>query len=139
MTASPLTDDRGKVCGSVHMARDITARKRAEEELRLSNQRLDLLAETAGQLSVSDSPQEIVDSLCWRVMEFLDCDAFFNFLVVDQKSCSPPSQRLCWHSGGGGASHSVARIRGGGLGGCASPGRLAALSAKISTHRRPPH
>ena len=79
-------DSHGQLLGGFGTVQDITGRKRAEEALRLSNQRLDLLAETAGQLLVSDSPQEIVDSLCWKVMEFLDCDAFFNFLVVDEKA-----------------------------------------------------
>jgi PAS domain S-box-containing protein len=60
---------------------DVTARKQAEEALRHSNRRLDLLAETAGQLLASDSPQRVVDSLCHQVMDFLDCQAFFNFLV----------------------------------------------------------
>lgn len=43
--------------------------------------RLDLLAETAGLLSMSDSPQEVIDALCRKVMNFLDCQAFFNYLV----------------------------------------------------------
>jgi PAS domain S-box-containing protein len=60
---------------------DITARKEAEEALVRSNQRLDLLAETAGRLLAADSPQQVVDALCHKVMDFLDCDLFFNFLV----------------------------------------------------------
>jgi PAS domain S-box-containing protein len=60
---------------------DITARKEAEEALHRSNQRLDLLAETAGKLLAADSPQQVVDALCHKVMDFLDSDLFFNFLV----------------------------------------------------------
>jgi PAS domain S-box-containing protein len=63
------------------VTRDITARKRSDAELRLSNQRLDLLADTAAQLLMSDSPQEVIDSLCRKVLTFLDCQAFFNYLV----------------------------------------------------------
>jgi PAS domain S-box-containing protein len=36
VTATPLTDEQGRVLGSVHMARDITERKRTEEALRES-------------------------------------------------------------------------------------------------------
>ncbi len=52
-----------------------------EEALRKSNQRLDLLAETAGILLESESPQEVIDVLCRKVMALLKCDAFFNYLV----------------------------------------------------------
>jgi len=65
----------------------VTARRHAEEagvELFKSAERLDLLAETAGRLLASDSPQEIVDELCHKVMAFLDCHAFFNFLVDEE-------------------------------------------------------
>ena len=86
VTTSPILDDQGQLFGCVHIARDITERKLAEAAMRLSNQRLDLLAETAGQLLASASPQQVIDSLCRKVMEFLDCDAFFNFLVVDDKA-----------------------------------------------------
>jgi PAS domain S-box-containing protein len=42
VSASPLRDDRGNLLGSVHVARDITDRKRAEEALRRWNEELEL-------------------------------------------------------------------------------------------------
>ena len=65
--------------------RDITERKQAEAALRLSNQRLDLLAESANRLLASEVPQKVVASICPKVMEFLDCDMFFNFLRDEQE------------------------------------------------------
>jgi PAS domain S-box-containing protein len=47
----------------------------------IAQRRVALLAETAGELLRSDSPQAVVNSLCPKVMDFLDCHAFFNFLV----------------------------------------------------------
>ncbi len=61
---------------------DITARKEAEAALHRSNQRLDLMAETAGGLLAAVAPQEVVDTLCRKVMEFLDCDVSLNYLVA---------------------------------------------------------
>jgi len=56
----------------------------AGQHLRKVTQRLDLLANTASRLLESDSPQEIVEELCGKVMEFLECDTFFNFLVDEE-------------------------------------------------------
>ena len=42
VTASPLHDEAGRLTGSVHVAHDITTRKRAEEELRESKELLAL-------------------------------------------------------------------------------------------------
>jgi PAS domain S-box-containing protein len=53
---------------------DVTGNKRAER-------RADLLAETAGELLTTASPQRVVERLCRKVLEYLDCQAFFNFLV----------------------------------------------------------
>jgi two-component system cell cycle sensor histidine kinase/response regulator CckA len=64
----------------------IIKQRRSDEAMRKSNQRLDLLAETASQLLRSDLPQEVVDSLCREVLAFLDCDAYFNYLVDDEKN-----------------------------------------------------
>ncbi|MBI5385428.1 MAG: response regulator [Verrucomicrobia bacterium] len=56
-------------------------RNRTETALRHSNQRLDLLAETAGQLLQTDSPATVVDVLCRKMLGFLDCDVFLNFVA----------------------------------------------------------
>ena len=53
-----------------------------------ADQRARLLAEVASQLLLSSRPQEVVESLCRKVMDHLDCHAFFNFLVDE------PSGRL---------------------------------------------
>lgn len=46
-----------------------------------SERRADLLAETSAQLLTTAAPQTVVDSVCRKVIEFLDCQFFFNFLV----------------------------------------------------------
>jgi two-component system cell cycle sensor histidine kinase/response regulator CckA len=63
----------------------IIKQRRSDEAMRKSNQRLDLLAETASRLLSSDPLQEVVDSLCRKVLAFLDCDAYFNYLVDDDQ------------------------------------------------------
>lgn len=65
----------------------LTERKRAEEELKRTNQRLNLLSETSNQLLVSDNPRQVVQSLCEKVMEHLDCHVFFNFLANEERGC----------------------------------------------------
>ncbi|MEI7857432.1 MAG: PAS domain S-box protein [Methanomicrobiales archaeon] len=44
VTASPLFDEAGKVTGSVHVMRDITERKQAENALRIANRKLTMLS-----------------------------------------------------------------------------------------------
>ncbi|GKT09838.1 PAS domain S-box protein [Desulforhabdus sp. TSK] len=74
---------RGKAAIQITL-RDITTRKQAERTLRDSEGRFRLLSETAGRLLETDDPQHLVNELCREVMEYLDCHAFFNFLVHEQ-------------------------------------------------------
>lgn len=67
--------------------RDITERKRIDDALKQSNERFRLLSETSSQLLLSDAPQQIVNQLCSRVMDYLDCHAFFNFLIDEERGC----------------------------------------------------
>jgi signal transduction histidine kinase/DNA-binding response OmpR family regulator len=53
----------------------------AEESRERSASRFALLATTAGDLLGAPDPQSRIDLLCRRVMEQLDCQVFFNFLV----------------------------------------------------------
>jgi PAS domain S-box-containing protein len=101
------------------LMRDITERKRAEDTLRRSKERLDLLAETASQLLASVSPQRVVDSICPGVMAFLECDVFFNFLVDEREGClhlnacagipAEEAQRIEWLDYGAAVCGCVAR------------------------------
>ncbi|MGC9986720.1 MAG: response regulator, partial [Polyangia bacterium] len=61
-------------------------RKRSEAALRQSETRLGLLSRTAGRLLTSDAPQSVIEGLCREVMEHLDCQTFFNYLV-DEVGC----------------------------------------------------
>jgi len=57
---------------------------RSEEALQHSLRRFELLADTAGKLLRASEPQKAVESVCRSVMEYLDCQAFFNFLVNEE-------------------------------------------------------
>jgi PAS domain S-box-containing protein len=72
--AVPLYDESGASRGAVGAFLDITEIKRSEE-------RLKLLAETAGKLLETVSPKEEIEALCRKALEILDCDVFFNYLV----------------------------------------------------------
>jgi len=63
------------------LQKQIEHSRNVEETLLKYNERLEILSYTAGQLLVSDKPQQLVEELCRKVMTFLDCQAFFNFLV----------------------------------------------------------
>ena len=52
-------------------------------ELQRQNERLEILSYIAGRLLETDAPQQLMEELCLRVMAFLDCHTFFNFLVDD--------------------------------------------------------
>ncbi|MEJ2079382.1 MAG: ATP-binding protein, partial [Acidobacteriota bacterium] len=54
--------------------RDISERIKNEERTRL-------LSEVTSRLLASDEPQQIVESLCRKIMAHLDCHVCFNFLV----------------------------------------------------------
>ncbi|HUT92437.1 MAG TPA: PAS domain S-box protein [Thermoguttaceae bacterium] len=70
VTASPLRDSSGRLVGSVHVARDLTDRKRAEEELRQSESRLKAIfraAPTGIGLVCNRVIREANDRLCEMV------------------------------------------------------------------------
>ncbi|MBN1531996.1 MAG: PAS domain S-box protein, partial [Spirochaetes bacterium] len=74
-------DPRGEPLHYYAFVTDITERKRMEQSLQRSADRFRLLADTAGQLLRSTDPRGLVESLCRRVMEQLECHAFFNYLA----------------------------------------------------------
>ena len=82
---APLFDDEGRVTHLIPSGIDITDRKQVQEALEWSNERLEILSETASRLLTSDAPQQIVDTLCQRAAAFLDCEFFFNFLLDEQQ------------------------------------------------------
>jgi PAS domain S-box-containing protein len=77
----PLKDTSGSVVGINVVAEEITERKRAEENLIQSNQRLELLSHITGELLTSENPQEVIEDLCHRVLSVVDCQVFFNYLI----------------------------------------------------------
>lgn len=83
-STAPVFDQEGAITGCAVAIQDITAIREAEAALRRSTERFELLAGTAGELLKARNPQEMIDSLCERVMTHLDCQVFFNFLADDK-------------------------------------------------------
>jgi PAS domain S-box-containing protein len=78
-----LLDKKGNRLGHLSIGTDITERINAVNALQKNNLRLELLSDIASRLLASKSPQDIVNELCNKVMYFLDCHTFFNFIVDD--------------------------------------------------------
>jgi PAS domain S-box-containing protein len=76
-----LRTEEGNPVGLATVSREIGERKRAEQALRWHARRSELLSETAARLLESEDPQRLAEDLCRKVMAFLECDVFFNFLV----------------------------------------------------------
>lgn len=112
VSTTPLQDAQGRQVGSVHVARDITERKLAEDRGRL-------LAEVTSQLLASDQPQQVVESLCRRVTDHLGCQVFFNYLVDEASgrlrlnACAgipdETARRIAWLDYGGSVCGCVAQ------------------------------
>lgn len=67
-------DESGRARRMAGVVQDITERKVAQE-------RLELLSSTVSTLLITDDPQSVIEQLCRRVQQFLDCAVFFNFLL----------------------------------------------------------
>jgi signal transduction histidine kinase/ActR/RegA family two-component response regulator len=63
------------------LRRSITDRESAQDALRMSNRRFELLAGISEQLLRTDHPQTTVQTICRMLMEHIDCQFFFNYLV----------------------------------------------------------
>lgn len=75
---SMLDDVTRKVLSRDHFTRQTKIIKKQKE-------RAEILWEVAEKLLESVKPQEIVEEICLRVMEFLDCQIFFNY-IIDQNN-----------------------------------------------------
>lgn len=59
--------------------------KKAKRALERANLRYALLSEAASRLLTSTDPRQIIDDLCRKTMDFLDCHIFLHFLA-DQRA-----------------------------------------------------
>jgi PAS domain S-box-containing protein len=74
-----IVDDR--VVALVSMSLNVTEQHLAEQAILWRKQREEILANAGTRLLSSENPQEIINDLCRDMMEFLECDVFFNYLV----------------------------------------------------------
>ncbi|MDA8432793.1 MAG: GAF domain-containing protein [Nitrospiraceae bacterium] len=88
--ATQATDEVGRLSRAFdamtrHLRSVIHDYQETSDALRKAKERSEILSETAAGLLESDRPQDVVDGICRKVMGFLDCHVFFNYLV-DEKA-----------------------------------------------------
>ncbi len=80
LSVAPIRNAAGDLIGIMAAMEDITQRKETESRLAWINRRNELLSATAARLLQSGDPQSLVEEVCHQVMNFLGCQAFFNYL-----------------------------------------------------------
>jgi PAS domain S-box-containing protein len=83
LTVSPIRNDEGRVVGASMVTRDITERKRAEDELRKQTERMRLLWEAASVLLTTEEPDAMMRGLFAKVAPHFGLDTYFNFMVSE--------------------------------------------------------
>lgn len=67
------------------LAADIIERATAETKLQWSGQSTEILYETVDRLLSGDRSRDVIPELCRKVMEFLGCSIFFNYIFTNDK------------------------------------------------------
>jgi PAS domain S-box-containing protein len=85
LTVSPIRDDDGKIIGASKIARDISQRKRTEEQLRKQTQRLDILNRISKTISQDLDLERIVQAVTDIGTELSGAKfGVFFYNVIDQ-------------------------------------------------------
>jgi PAS domain S-box-containing protein len=100
----PIRDAHGKVTAVAGFTRDITQARRAEEALRQSHRRLEVLSAAVAALLHGDNPQDLIGGLARQVMATLQCQLFVTFLT------DPATGRLVLYACGGIRPEDAARL-----------------------------
>ncbi len=77
-----MAGDHAFVTGTLQ---DVTDRRLYEERLNKKSEKLDILADTARLLMSSEKPENIVRIAGERVMQYLNCHTFFNYLIDENE------------------------------------------------------
>ncbi len=59
--------------------------RESEGQLKKGNEKLALLAESAQVLLTSGTPEHIVQTISEKIMQYLDCQVFFNYIIEEGK------------------------------------------------------
>ncbi len=81
---APLRDETGQIQFLIPSAVDISERNRAEKGLRMHNERLRLLWETAGILFSTDNSAAMIQGLFEKISDHLKVDTCFHYMVNEQ-------------------------------------------------------
>jgi len=81
----PIRDAKGNIYAVAGISADITDRKEMEETIKRETSRFAILSQVASNLLGSRKPQEVLNELCVKVMNYLESDIFINFFYDAEK------------------------------------------------------
>ncbi|MGA2157596.1 MAG: GAF domain-containing protein [Dehalococcoidia bacterium] len=84
-TYVPIFDTNGNANGILGYFRNITERVKMEEDLLNSREGFQILSEANSLLLTSEKPEYMIQTIATKVMDYLGCDVFFNF-IMDESS-----------------------------------------------------
>ena len=80
-----VRDALGAPMGLHAIGRDVTERRQSENALTARNNRLDLLARTAGELVLDKTPEERLEAVYSGIAQEIGAEYYFNYLVDEEE------------------------------------------------------
>ncbi|MEW5806829.1 MAG: PAS domain S-box protein [Acidobacteriota bacterium] len=95
ITASPIYDDQGQVMAFVHLAHDITIRKKAEQALQQKSKGVQLLQEAAIAANMASSVEEAIQTVLDKVCAYSGWPIGHAYIIKETEGKLIPSS--LWH------------------------------------------
>ncbi|MHB0977025.1 MAG: GAF domain-containing protein [Candidatus Aquicultorales bacterium] len=85
VSAAPYHDRQGRIAGAAIIFRDVTERRRAEQDLQRRNRELQILSEVSGTLARTLDLKQLIEQVAEKIALMLEADVVYLYLLDEER------------------------------------------------------